>query len=324
MGLQDRDYSRYHGGGGFDGPSAGGMGWNRGQQGWAAGAGRSIVVTLLLINGAVFLLDVLLSGSARDESGMARSRMMEWFAVRGDTLFYPWTWFRFLTYGFVHSLDDIRHLLFNMLGLFVFGRVVEQQIGRGEFLRFYLVGIVLGGIIASVQAIVPAVLAGQSVANTITVGASGAVCAITILFAFMNPQATVLLFLVIPIKAWVLAVVFVVSNLLGMLGGQAAGGGAQVAYGVHLAGIAWGAFYHLQRIRLESLLGGQWKQTLGKLLSRKPRLRLHDPEKILASQEAEVDRLLEKIQAHGLDSLTSAERKLLERHSKLKRQQQNR
>jgi hypothetical protein len=57
------------------------------------------------------------------------------------------------------------------------------------------------------------------------------------------------------------------------------------------------------------------------LTRRKPRLRLHDPEKKLARQEAEVDRILDKIQASGIDSLTSAERKTLERHSRLKRQQ---
>ncbi len=322
MGLQDRDYSRYQPAGfsrGNDAPSGSGYGWGDRSGGWQGSAGRSAVVMLLVINVAVFFLDLLLSGSARDQSGLIHSRMLEWFAVRGDTILYPWTWFRFLTYGFVHSLDDIRHLAFNMLGLFIFGRIVEQQIGRSEFWRFYLLAIVLGGIVATLQAALPAWLAGQSVPQIFTVGASGAVCAITILFAFMNPQATVLLFLVLPIKAWVLAIVFVVSNLMGMLGGQ-----GNVAYGVHLAGIAWGAIYHLKQIKLDSIPLTSWRQTWQKLAARKPRLRLHDPERTLAEQEAEVDRLLDKIQAHGLDSLTSAERKKLERHSKLKRQQQNR
>ena len=43
----------------------------------------------------------------------------------------------------------------------------------------------------------------------------------------------------------------------------------------------------------------------------------------LAKQEAEVDRILDKIQLSGLDSLTSSERKTLERHSRLKRQQRS-
>lgn len=319
MGLQDRDYSRYRDSG-FPRSERSGGGWGNPSGGAMGGiSGRSVVITLLIVNVAVFFLDLLLSGSAQGPAGSTSSRMLEWFAVRGDTLLYPWTWFRFLTYGFVHSLDDIRHLAFNMFGLFVFGRIVEQQVGRSEFLRFYLLAIVLGGITASLQAALPAWAAGQSVPLVATVGASGAVSAVTILFAFLNPQATVLLFLVLPIKAWVLAVVFVLSNLMGMLGGD-----SNVAYGVHLAGIAWGALYHLKRIRLESLSLSRWQTAWRKLLGGKPRLRLHDPERTLAAREAEVDRLLDKIQASGLDSLTAAERKTLERHSKWKRQQQNR
>ncbi len=49
-------------------------------------------------------------------------------------------WWQFLTYGFVHDISGITHLLFNMVGLYVFGRDVELRMGRMEFLRFYLAG----------------------------------------------------------------------------------------------------------------------------------------------------------------------------------------
>jgi len=312
MGLQDRDYSREpsYGGGAWGGTTSGGA------SAWIGDSARTITVTLIIINVAVFFLDLVLSGSEPGPRGEVRSVLADWFAVRSETLLKPWTWYRFLTYGFVHSIEDIRHLAFNMLGLFIFGRVVEGQIRRTEFLRFYLIAIIFGGLIGSLQYVLPAVLGGNAVPERSTVGASGAVIAVTMLFAFKNPQATVLLMLVIPVKAWVLAVLFVVSNLFGMIGGS-----GPVAYGVHLAGIAWAAFYHFQRLDLELLNWSGFASIGSYLTSRKPKLRLHDPEKKLAQQEAEVDRILDKIQASGIDSLSSAERRTLERHSKLKRQQ---
>jgi len=308
MGLQDRDYSREHS---FNGGTWGGGG---GSASWLGGNARSITVTLIIINVIIFFADLVLSGNG--DGNNARSVMSDWFAVRGDTLVKPWTWYRFLTYGFVHAIEDIRHVAFNMLGLFIFGRAVENRMERAEYLRFYLVGIVIGGVVASVKAVIPALLAGDAIMANPTVGASGAVMAVTILFAFYYPDATILFMLIFPMKAWVLAVLFVVMNLFGMIGG-----GGPVAYEVHLAGAAWAAAYHLRRWNL-SFLNWSGLAGIGEFLTqRKPRLRIHDPEKQLARQEAEVDRILDKIQASGIDSLTSAERKTLERHSRLKRQQ---
>lgn len=308
MGLQDRDYSREHS---FDKGTWGGGG---GPASWLGGNARSITVTLIIINVIVFFADLVFSGNG--DGNNTRSVMSDWFAVRGDTLVKPWTWYRFLTYGFVHAIEDIRHVAFNMLGLFIFGRAVENRMERAEYLRFYLAAIVIGGVVASVKAVIPALLSGDAIVAFPTVGASGAVMAITILFAFYYPDATILFMLIFPMKAWVLAVLFVVMNLFGMIGG-----GGPVAYEVHLAGAAWAAAYHLRRWNLR-FLNASGLAGIGEFLTRrKPALRLHDPEKKLARQEAEVDRILDKIQASGIDSLTSAERKTLERHSRLKRQQ---
>lgn len=310
MGLQDRDYSRgdSQGYGGTWGHS-GGNSWGESSN-WMGGGGiRSATVTLIIINVLVFFADMLLSGS-----GEARSVMAEWFEVRADTLLKPWTWYRFLTYGFVHSNDGISHLFFNMFGLFIFGRSVEERLGRHEFLRFFLAAIIIGGLVASLRWMLFAASEGvaASALPAGTIGASGAVMAVTILFAFFFPDATILLMLVIPVKAWLLAVIYVVLNVFGIIGGS-----GPVAYEVHLAGAGFAAVYHLRGWRLEGLT------RVPDFFSRRPKLRLHDPEKKLAKQEAEVDRILDKIQQSGLDSLTSSERKTLERHSRLKRQQRS-
>lgn len=314
MGLQDRDYSRDSGQDDrwwAGGPSRGSTGPSLG----FGGSGTSITVTLIIINVVVFFLDMLLSGSG----GEGRSVMAEWLEVRADTIFKPWQWYRFVGYGFVHSNQDILHLAFNMLGLFIFGRAIEPRMGRSEYLRFYLVAIVLGGLVASFHWSAYALWIGEAVSSIPmgTIGASGAVMAVTILFAFYYPDATLLVMMIFPVKAWIVAIVYVVMNLFGAVRGE-----GNVAYDVHLAGIAWAAVYHLRHLRLESIAvpgiarARDW-------IARKPNLRLHDPEKKLAQQEAEVDRILDKIQATGIDSLTKAERRTLERHSRIKRSQRS-
>jgi hypothetical protein len=143
--------------------------------------------------------------------------------------------------------------------------------------------------------------------------------AVTILFAFLEPQATIYLMMIVPVKAWLVAILFVGMNIFGLIGAS-----DNVAYDVHLAGAAFAALYFKRGWRLSRFHLGSVGETLSSWTHRTPRLRLHDPERKLAQEEAEADRILDKIQASGLDSLTKAERKMLERHSRRKRESRNR
>ncbi len=118
---------------------------------------------------------------------------------------------------------------------------------------------------------------------------------------------------VLPIKAWVAGILFVALNLGGALFAN-----DNTAYDVHLAGIGFAAIYYLAGWRLDFLAPGRFNQTLKQL--RKPKLRIHDPEKKLAEEALQADRILEKIHREGEASLTSNERKLLERYSRRMRQ----
>ncbi len=304
MGLYDRDYTRENDS--WLPPSA----WDTANRRANRGP-RSFTIALIVINVAVFFADVLISGNAAQGS-----RLADWFAVNPDTLLRPWEWYRLLSYGFVHSLGGIGHLAFNMIGLFFFGRPVEERLGSREFLRFYLVAIVLGGLVSSARWVISSLVTGaplQSLSGG-TIGASGGVMAVTILFAFYFPNAIIYLMMVIPIKAWVAAVLFVALNLLGL-----ASSDAPVAYDVHLAGAALAAVYYRRSWNFGFLASNRAVESVGNLFRRRPSLRLHDPERALAKEEAEADRILDKIQANGLDSLTSAERRTLEKHSRRKR-----
>ncbi|QDV71100.1 Rhomboid protease GlpG [Rosistilla carotiformis] len=255
-------------------------------------AAQSFAVVLIVINVAVFFADFIFGGE-----GFALRTAME---VTPQTIVKPWLWWQFVTYGFAHG--NMNHILFNMIGLFFFGRIVEQRLGKFEFLRFYLVAIILGGIVWSLRANLTDSLAPG------VIGASGGVVAVTMLFIFWYPQTEIYLMMVLPVKAWVVGVMMIAGNLFGM-------GSETTAFDVHLVGIAFASAYYYFHWNLGQLSPA----ALTKLTKRNTRLKLHDPDR-QSRQELrdadEAERILQKIHEHGEASLTNAERKVLERHSR--------
>jgi membrane associated rhomboid family serine protease len=267
---------------------------------------RSIVGWLIAINVAVFLADGLLTpeGSPITINGI--------LAAKVNTIVQPWMWWQFVTYGFAHmSFPRYTHILFNMLGLWFLGRDIEQTYGPKEFLRLYLVMIVLGGVVWSATS-----MAQGLGPHSQLVGASGAVTGIVLLYALNFPRRTLLLMFVLPVPAWAVGVIIVVTNLFGYAGQN----NDNIAYGVHLAGAGFALAYHYFRWNLGGLFDG--RVSLG-WLKRRPNLRVHNPDRVddRASLDdddlsAEEDRILEKIHREGLDSLSRKERSILEAASR--------
>ena len=303
MGLYDRDYGRFE----SETP------WDRAQR-----STRSITITLIVINVAVFLADIIFADMQDDRS----SALVPWFAASSQTITHPWMIWQSLTYGFLHDLKNYQHILFNMIGLFFFGRAVEQRIGGEEFLRFYLIAIVIGGIVGAITFLAQ----GYGPEGTV-IGASGAVIGTTILFACYYPHTEILLMFVIPVKAWVVAVMFVVGDLVGALGiiQTFVPGAGNTAFTVHLSGAAFALLYYFRRWNLRWLDLGFFAEIPSRLQqrSRRMKLKLHDPDKKLAQEAVEADRILAKIHQSGESSLTSAERKTLERYSRRQREKRN-
>ncbi|NNE01430.1 MAG: rhomboid family intramembrane serine protease [Pirellulaceae bacterium] len=311
MGLHDRDYGREYG---EETP------WERHQRSQNQKP-KSAAIILLVITGAVFLIDMLflkrvMVMTEMGEQAVTVSRLAEWFATRRDTLIQPWTWFQFLTYGFVHDHRGINHLLFNMIGLFFFGRAVEQRLGFNEFLRFYLVSTVVGGIVGSATFWVTGSVQGS------VIGASGAVIATTVLFACYYPTSEILLMFVLPVKAWVVAVFFVVSDLAGALGIFGGVSGGNTAFTVHLSGAFFALLYYFRHWNLRWLDFRKLSSAKESFQqrSRRMKLKIHDPDQKIENEAAEADRILAKIHQQGEESLTSSERKTLERYSRRQRE----
>lgn len=150
--------------------------------------------------------------------------------IPGAVLKLGWVWQPF-TYMFVHA--GMNHLLFNMLGLFFFGTAVEKALGSREFVLFYL----LTGTLAGVFSMAAFVLGGAY--NTVLVGASGAVYAVLLAYAVINPRARIFIWGILPVQAPLLVAGYTVIELWSQLFG--AGGG--VAHLTHLAGFAFAALY---------------------------------------------------------------------------------
>jgi len=140
---------------------------------------------------------------------------------------------RLLTHGFIHA--DFAHLLFNMVTLFFFGRVVEQVfvdwIGVIGFVLFYLSAIVI--------AILPTYLKHRHDAGYRSLGASGAVSAVLFAFILMAPWAGIYIFMIpIPVPAIVYAVFYVGYSIW-----MDHRGGDNVNHSAHLWGAAYGVLF---------------------------------------------------------------------------------
>jgi hypothetical protein len=92
---------------------------------------------------------------------------------------------------------------------------------------------------------------------------------------------------------------------------------ASVAYVAHLAGAATAFLYYRSGIRLT-----QFSSSLRfrSPFSSRPKLKVHNPKSRQAKLERQADEILQKVHDHGADSITAAERKILDDYSRHMRQ----
>ena len=155
--------------------------------------------------------------------------MNPFFVVRNG---FVWT---FVTYMFVHG--DFTHLLFNMIGLLIFGIQVERQMGSREFLLFYFVT----GILAGIFSFIVYYLTGQQFIWL--VGASGAIYAVQLAFAVFFPNSVLYIWGILPIRAPIMVLGFTAITLFSIIFSRNSG----VAHLTHLAGFgfAW-IYFHVR------------------------------------------------------------------------------
>jgi len=257
-----------------------------------------VVKRLLIANVAVFAV-MLVPGVSRIA--------FDWFAFQPTKIFIrPWGVF---TYMFVHG--GLMHVAMNMLFLFFFGPPLESRWGGREFFKYYVI-CGLGGVALS-YLFLPATV----------IGASAAIYGVMLAFAMNWPDAPIYVFGIFPVKAkWLVAFFFVVSLLSAIEG---SGGG--IAHLAHLGGIITGFIYLKSDLRRGRRVKRPTQAVKTRRLAIVPRADRDErvsAGKTSARQERKeeqalydaVDRVLDKISAQGMSSLTQEELRLLDEVSK--------
>jgi len=253
----------------------------------------SFTVALLLINAIVFLIECVTCGYPPLFS------TGNYFALSVEGLRHGFVW-QLLTYQFMHA--GLLHIFLNCWAIYVFGRAIEETLGPKKFLTLFLSSGVIGGLLQSVAGwICPHYFGGAVVGAS--AGAFGLVAAYAILFP--ERQLTLLLFFVLPLtlRAKTLLVLSAIVALLGIV--FPIGNIANVA---HLGGMLTGIVF------VRQLIQGRWNWLQWQFSSRRATSR--EPEGNVSTDEflqTEVDPILDKISAHGIQSLTAHEREVLEK-----------
>ncbi|HEX6626473.1 MAG TPA: rhomboid family intramembrane serine protease [Gemmatimonadaceae bacterium] len=281
---------------------------------------------LLALNIGVYFLQLTLFGSDAVYSALAL-----------DPARFPADWWTVVTYMFVHAW--LAHLAFNMFTLWMFGPRLEQEWGTRTFVRFYLWS-GLGGAIAHL-------LFAQ---HTSVIGASGAISGVLVAYALRWPDEEVYLFGVIPMRSRWLVVALLAMNIIFALSPS-----SRIDWTAHVGGMAFGWIFlklysvgGINRVRgwvsavpddsedmpravprnrspMRDRAGG-----VDEVIARSNAIVLRESKPIqhVPKQEspkeyaARVNRVLDKISQHGIESLTRDERRLLEEMSRRLRDQE--
>lgn len=236
-------------------------------------------------------------------------------------------WERLLSSALIHA--NAPHLIFNLLTLYMFGGVIENVRGGVILLGIYLAAVAGGSLLS---------LWLHRHQNYAALGASGGVCGVMFAAIFLQPGLEVgIFFIPLPMPGPVFALLYLAFTFYALHRG-----GGNIGHDAHFGGAVVGLAL-AALLAPENCLASPWMFGGSALLSlvalvvlarhpfahsatRRPphqpdeRFRNYDDNLARRREEDEVNRILEKIAAHGIHSLTPPEREVLakaaERHGR--------
>ena len=278
----------------------------------------SALTKLIYINLGVFLI-VKIIGIVFYLSGNANI-LPELLSVPSgisEVIKKPWTPF---TYMFLHT--GFIHILFNIFGLYWFGKLFLYRLDGDKLISLYLLGGLSGALFYVVAYNLFPVF--NSV-NGLLLGASASIFAILVAIAFYDPNQEINLSFIGTFRLKYIALFYVLLSVIGI---SASNPGGNIA---HLGGAFWGWFYIFQLGKGKDM-GAGFVRILNKIADAiaavfKPKNNLkvtfkqpprddHEYNKLKNAEQQEVNRILEKIGKAGYDSLTKDEKELLFRQGK--------
>lgn len=268
---------------------------------------------IILINIGVFVaINIVYMMATYGNGGVTASwynTLSNWLSLSSSTseaFLRPWTWF---THMFLHK--GFWHILWNMLFLYWFGRIIGDFIGDDKVLPLYIVGGLMGGVFYFLSANILPYGAGQ---QYYAMGASAAAMAMVVAAATLSPDYVMRLLFIGDVKLKYIAAVLVFLDLIGTAGSMNTGG----HFG-HLGGAIMGYLY-IDQLRkgndlagwVDNLMWWKWNNKKRKL---KVVHRSERPHRPVVSEEEELDRILDKIKVDGLGSLSDGEKEFLKKMS---------
>lgn len=242
------------------------------------------------------------------------------------------------TYMFMHA--NTSHILVNMLGLWMLGRIMENVWGSRRFLFFYMVCGVGAGVIQEIAQyfyflhqddIYHWTERGLDIARGLntwpsTVGASGAIYGLMLAFGMTFPNEYIYLYFLLPIKAKYFMIGAAAIELYSSLASSNDG----VAHVAHLGGALFGLLLILHwrnkgNRPFGSGTSGSFKDSVNKFFHRfsrpkRPKMDVYSQNERNSDyeynarkkeREAEIDKILEKVKKSGYTSLTEEEKRKL-------------
>jgi len=287
------------------------------------------LVRIILINTVVFLslllVKVIFTLGQSSEAYTWLVDMLQLPASPREYLYKPWT---IITYFFTH--EEIFHILFNMLFLYWFGKLVDEYLGSKRLVALYVLGGIAGGV--AYMAIYNLLPYFQSqVAGSQMLGASAAAFSVAVGASTLLPNYTFHLIFLGPIRIKYIAFFYIILSLAQSVGPNAGGNLA------HLGGALTGYLF-IKLLQNGTDLGKPlyvlmdiWSQ----LFKKRPPMRVThrqkevhrsttlysstpSPTSIEMPDQDEIDSILDKISKSGYESLTREEKQKLFKASQQK------
>tara|TARA_Y100000816_G_C26079102_1_gene568485 strand:+ start:812 stop:1681 length:870 start_codon:yes stop_codon:yes gene_type:complete len=269
------------------------------------------LIKIILINIIVFvsmsMIEVFftLSGLGSISSGILNKLMLP--ADLKKFILQPWS---LITYFFLHM--NFMHILWNMLFLYWFGKIVNDNIGNNAVISLYVLGGIIGGLFyMALYNIIP--FYSDRISDSLMLGASAGVFSIVVGSATLLPNYTFYLLLLGPVRIKYIALFYVLLSFLDVTGNNA---GGEIA---HLGGAFIGYLYIRQ---LQN--GINMGEGIIKILNyfNKDKSKKYETKSSIIKDENEdisqdeIDKILDKISDSGYSSLSNKEKEKLFNASK--------
>tara|TARA_S200000501_G_scaffold114392_1_gene107482 strand:- start:2907 stop:3773 length:867 start_codon:yes stop_codon:yes gene_type:complete len=269
------------------------------------------LIKIILINVSIFIvisfIQVIMTISSLSSFFNIFINKLMLPASLNTFIFQPWS---IITYFFLHF--NFMHILWNMLFLYWFGKIIQDNIGNNALISLYVLGGIIGGLLfMAIYNIIP--YYSERVSESLMLGASAGVFSVVVGSATLLPNYSFYLLIIGPVRIKYIALFYVLLSFFDVAGSNA---GGEIA---HMGGAIIGYIY-IRKLQ-NGIDIGQGVISFINFFNNKPISKMREEKDINIFEENsqdEIDKILDKISKSGYSSLTNEEKERLFDSSKKK------